>query len=82
MIFNLTNHMSKTFTAKAPIIGPTDEQNNKISQLKQEGYKFDKILSCRYAAVVMSKGDDIWVFGVSDGSIHHNPDTLIIKTSQ
>lgn len=58
----------------------TIEQHLKITNLKKIGYKWTKELSCAYAAVVLSKGSDIYVFTL-DGEILHNPATTIINTN-
>jgi len=54
---------------------PTIEQNNKIQMLQKQGYIWDEQLSISYAAVVLKKGDDLWVFGL-DGTISNNPKTI------
>jgi hypothetical protein len=52
---------------------PTKEQEDKLKEIQSQGYKFDKQLSVSSAAVIMVKGQDIWLFGL-DGSIAHNPE--------
>jgi CRISPR/Cas system CMR subunit Cmr6 (Cas7 group RAMP superfamily) len=53
-------------------IAVSQAQLDKIEEIKQQGYTWNKALSTSYAAVVMNKGNDIWVFDL-DGEIHHNP---------
>ena len=50
----------------------TIEQHIKINYLKSEGYIWNKQLSAAYCAVVLSKNNDLWVFGLT-GEIDHNP---------
>lgn len=52
---------------------PTKEQMAKLSSLESRGYKWNKELSYAYCAVVMKKGNDLWVFGL-EGQIDHNPE--------
>ena len=54
---------------------PTQEQLTKIDTLKQQGYVWDKQLSISYAAVVLTKSSDLYIFGL-DGTISHNPEVI------
>jgi hypothetical protein len=52
--------------------GPTKEQNDKVEELRIDGYVWDQKDSISAAGVVMRKGEDIWFFGL-EGEIMHNP---------
>lgn len=53
--------------------GPTPEQEKKIQEIANDGYEFDEKESLKSAAIIMKKDNDVWVFGLTDGSIRHNP---------
>lgn len=55
---------------------PTPEQDKKIQELWNQGYRWNKEKSIASAGVVLEKGDDLWFFGL-DGEIMHNPDKTI-----
>lgn len=57
---------------------PTQEQINKIEELQQQGYKWDKQKSISAAGVVLTKGSDLYFFGLQ-GEIMHNPTGYSIK---
>ena len=59
-------------------MGPTPEQDKKITEIKAQGYTWDQDMSLSAAGVVFRKGEDIWFFGL-DGEVMHNPDGLHIK---
>lgn len=59
-------------------VGPTAEQEQKISELQDQGYVFDEHHSVAAAGVVLKQADgDFWFFGL-DGEIMHNPEGLTI----
>lgn len=58
--------------------GPTQEQDDKIQSLERDGYVWDKQKSISAAGVVLTKGKDLWFFGMN-GEIMHNPQSVTIK---
>lgn len=63
---------------KIYIYGETIEDSIQVEELIQKKYIWSKSLSLSYAAVVLIKGNDRWVFGL-DGSIANNPDIIQLK---
>lgn len=61
-----------------PATGLTEEQDQKLWELSNEGYLGNMEKSVAAAGLVVEKGDDFWFFGL-DGSIMHNPDGITIK---
>lgn len=59
---------------------PTKEQLDKTNELLSQGYIWDREKSISSAGVVLTKGDDLWWFGLN-GEIMHNPDSITIKIS-
>jgi len=57
---------------------PTPEQEAKTEELRKIGYTWDKNKSTAACGVVLTKGDDLYFFGLS-GEILHNPDGITIK---
>jgi len=55
---------------------PTQEQLQKIEEIKKQGYTWNKSKSIAAAGVIFEKGEDFYPFGM-DGEIEHNPKPLL-----
>lgn len=58
---------------------PTNEQNTKIIELQQLGFKWDKQMSISAAGVIMKKDSHIWFFGLNGEIIENLEKQLHIK---